>query len=127
MKHLIAAAAAGLIAVMLAAGCGGSSTASTHPSYASLLASYGDTVGTSAGGIVSPTPVKLIAAMERINGTMGPDWVQQVCETQSDATVAGIKFSKAEADFAKGYDATAPAGVPSARVVFARIVGMCAK
>ncbi len=126
MKQLIAAAAAGLITVVLAAGCGSSATASTHPTYASLLASYGDTVGTSVGGIVSPTPAKLIAAMERMDGTMGPDWLQQVCQTQSDATVVGIKFTKADADFAEGYNATAPAGAPSSRVVFARIVGMCA-
>jgi hypothetical protein len=126
MKQLIVAAAAGLITVLVAAGCGGSATASTDPSYASLLASYGDTVGTSVGGIVSPTPAKLIAAMERMDGTMGPDWLQQVCETQSNATVVGIKFPKAEADFAKGYNATAPADAPSVRGVFARIVGMCA-
>jgi hypothetical protein len=126
VKQVIAAAAAGLITVMLAAGCGSSATASTNPSYASLLASYGDTVGTSAGRIVSPTPAKLIAAMERMDGTMGPDWLQQVCETQSDATVVGIKFSKAGADFAKGYALTAPAGAPPARAVFARIVAICA-
>jgi hypothetical protein len=126
MKQIIAAAAAGLITVVLAAGCGGSATANTNPSYASLLASYGDTVGTSVGGIHSPTPAKLIAAMERMDGTMGPDWLQQVCETQSNATVVGIKFTKAEADFAEGYNATAPAGAPSARAVFARIVGLCA-
>jgi hypothetical protein len=126
MKRLIAAAAAGLIAVALAAGCGSSATANTHPSYASLLASYGDTVGTSASGIVSPTPAKLIAGMEAMDGNMGPDWLQQVCETESDATVVGIKFTKAEADFAKGYDVTAPSGAPSALAVFGRIVATCA-
>jgi hypothetical protein len=126
MKQIIAAAAAGLIAVMLAAGCGSSSTASTNPSYASLLASYGDTVGTSAGRIVSPTPAKLIAGMERINAPLGADWLQQVCQTQSDASVVGINFSKAEADFAKGYDVTAPARAPSAGVVFVTIRRMCA-
>lgn len=126
MRQRVAAAAAALIMLMLAAGCGGSASASTNPSYASLLASYGDTVGTGIGGIVAPTPAKVIAAMERMDGTMGPDWLQQVCETQSDATVAGIRFAKTEADFAKGYDATAPEGAPSARVVFAGIVSTCA-
>ncbi|MGH3430084.1 MAG: hypothetical protein ACRD3Q_17080 [Terriglobales bacterium] len=130
MKPVIAAAAAGLITVMLAAGCGNSasvSSASAHPSYASRLASYGDTVGTSATAIGSPTPAKLIAGMERMDGTMGPDWLQEVCQAQSDATVVGIKFAKAEADFAKGYDITAPAGSPSARAVFASIVAVCGR
>jgi hypothetical protein len=126
MKHIIATAAAGLSAVVLAAGCGNSATASTHPSYASLFARYGDTVGASATATVSPTPAKLIANMERMNGNMGPDWLQQVCQTVSDATVVGIKFPKAEAGFAKGYDMTAPAGAPPARSVYARILGICA-
>jgi len=126
MKRPIATAAAGLSAVVLAAGCGNSATASTHPSYASLLASYGDTVGASAKATVSPTPAKLVANMEGMDKVMGLDWLQQVCQTASDATVVGIKFSKAEADFAKGYDVTAPAGAPSARIVYGRIVGICA-
>jgi hypothetical protein len=125
MKQLIAAAAAGLGAVVLAAGCGNSASANTNPSYASLLASYGDTVGTSAKATVSPTPAKLIAGMERMDGTMGPDWLQQVCQTASDATVVGITRAKAGADFAKGYDVTAPAGAPAARIVYGRILGIC--
>jgi hypothetical protein len=127
VKQLIAAAAAALIAVTLAAGCGGSASAgTTKPKYASLFATYGDTVGASAKATVSPTPTKLIANMERMNGTMGPDWLQQVCETVSDATVVGITASKAEAGFAEGYDVTAPAGAPPARAVYARILGICA-
>ena len=127
MKQLIATAAAGFIAVLLAAGCGGSGSAgTTKPNYASRLATYGDTVGASAKATAAPTPTKLIANMERMNGTMGPDWLQEVCETVSDASVVGIKFSKAEAGFAKGYDVTAPAGAPPARAVYTRILGICA-
>jgi hypothetical protein len=125
MKQLIAAVAAGLSAVALAAGCGNSATASTHPTYASLLASYGATVGTSAKKTVSPTPAKLIANMERMDGQMGPDWLQQVCQMISDATVVGIKVPKAEAGFAKGYDVSAPADAPPARAVYTRILGIC--
>jgi hypothetical protein len=126
MNRLIATVAAGLSAVMLAAGCGSSATANTNPSYASLFARYGDTVGASAKATVSPTPAKLIANMERMDGTMGPDWLQQVCETVSDATVVGIKFPKAEAGFAKGYDVSAPADAPPAHAVYSRIIGICA-
>ena len=126
MKRPIATAVAGLAAVLLAAGCGNSATAGTHPSYASLLARYGDTVGASARTIVSPTPAKLIANMESMGGNMGPDWLQQVCQTVSDATVVGVKFPKAEAGFAKGYDVTAPANAPPAHAVYARILGVCA-
>jgi hypothetical protein len=126
MNRTLAAAAAGLSAVLLAAGCGNSATASTNPSYASLLASYGDTVGASAKATVSPTPAKLIANMERMDKVMGLDWLQQVCQTASDATVVGITGAKAAADFAAGYDVTAPAGAPSARIVYGRILGICA-
>jgi hypothetical protein len=127
MKRIIATAAAGLGVIVLAAGCGGSASAgTTHPSYASLFARYGDTVGASSKAIVSPTPAKLVANMERMNGNMGPDWLQQVCQTVSDATVVGIRFPKAEAGFAKGYDLTASTEAPPARAVYTRILGICA-
>lgn len=110
---------AGLAAVLLAAGCGNSVAAGTHPSYASLLAGFGDVVGASGRSTVAPTPAKLIAGM-------GPDWLGQVCQAQSEATLVGMKSPKLEGFFAKGYHETAPAGAPSAHAVFVGILGECA-
>jgi hypothetical protein len=118
MKQLIATAVAGLAAVVLAAGCGNSATASTHPSYASLLAGFGDVVGAKERAMVSPTPAKLVLEM-------GQDWLGQVCEAQSEATLVGMKFPRLEGFFAKGYRETAPAGALSANAVFRGILGAC--
>lgn len=119
MKRLVASITAGLIAVALAAGCGSSATANTHPSYAGLLAGFGDDVGASGGSTVSPTPWKLIAGM-------GHTWLAQVCQAQSDATLVGMKSPRLEGFFAQGYDKTAPSHAPSAHAVFIRILGQCA-
>jgi hypothetical protein len=119
MNQLLAVAAAGLAAVVLAAGCGNSATASTHPSYASLLGGYGDVVGSKERAIVAPTPAKLIFAM-------GQDWLGQVCETQSEATIVGMKFPRLEGLFAKGYRETAPPGALPPNAVFRGILGVCA-
>jgi hypothetical protein len=118
MKQLFAAVAAGLATAALAAGCGNSANASTHPSYASLLAGFGDVVGSKERAVVAPTPAKLIFAM-------GQDWLGQVCEAQSEATLVGMKFSRLEGFFAKGYRETAPADALSANAVFRGILGAC--
>jgi len=118
MKQLITTAVAGLAAVVLAAGCGNSATASTHPSYASLLASFGDVVGAKERATVAPTPAKLVLEM-------GQDWLGQVCEAQSEATLVGMKFPRLEGFFAKGYRETAPAGALSPNAVFRGILGAC--
>jgi hypothetical protein len=119
MRQLPAALAAGLAAVALATGCGNSATASTHPSYASLLAGYGDVVGSKERATVAPTPAKLV-------GEMGQDWLGQICETQSEATIVGMKFPRLAGFFAKGYRETAPAGALSPNAVFRGILGACA-
>lgn len=115
MKRTIATAAAGLIGVVLAAGCGGSATANTQPSYSAQLASFGDALGTRAA---STPPGTLITRM-------GSDWLHQVCQAQSDAKLVGMKSSKLESSFAQGYEKTASAGAPSAGTVYARILGRC--
>jgi hypothetical protein len=119
MKQLLAAALAGLAAVVLATGCGNSATASTHPSYASLLAGFGDVAGSKERAMVAPTPAKLVFEM-------GQDWLGQVCEAQSEATIVGMKFPRLEGFFAEGYRETAPAGALSPKTVFRGILGACA-
>jgi hypothetical protein len=119
MKRIIVGAATGLVAVALAAGCGGSATANTQPSYPAVLASFGDAMGASGTSTVSPTPGKLIAGM-------GSGWLAQVCQAQSDATLVGLKSARLERAFAQGYDKTAPHGAPRAHAVFIRILGQCA-
>jgi hypothetical protein len=119
MKQIIGSVAAGLVVLALAAGCGGSATANTHPSYTALNASFGDAIGASARSTVSPTAAKLIAGM-------GSGWLSQVCQAQSDATLVGVKSAKLERAFAAGYGKTAPAGSPAASTVLAHILGQCA-
>ena len=115
MKRTIATATAGLIGVVLAAGCGGSATANTHPSYSAQLVSFGDALGTRGA---SATPGALITRM-------GSDWLHQVCQAQSDGKLVGMKSSKLESSFAQGYEKTAPAGAPSARTVYVHILEGC--
>ena len=56
---------------------------------------------------------------------MGQDWLGQVCEAQSEATLVGMKFPRLEGFFAKGYRETAPAGALSPNAVFRGILGAC--
>ncbi len=57
---------------------------------------------------------------------MGSAWLVQVCQTQSDAKLVGMKPTAAQTHFAQGYNVTAPAGAPSADAVFSHILGACA-
>jgi ABC-type phosphate transport system substrate-binding protein len=120
MRRIIAIAAATLATVALAAGCGNSASAgSSHPSYAKQLESFGDVIGASGASQVSPTSQKLVARM-------GSAWLVQVCQSQSDAKLVGMKPTAAQNYFAQGYNVTAPAAAPSADAVFSHILGACA-
>jgi ABC-type phosphate transport system substrate-binding protein len=120
MRRVIAIVATTLATGALAAGCGSSASAgSSHPSYAKQLESFGDVIGASGSSQVSPTSRKLIAAM-------GGAWLAQVCESQSEATLVGMKATAAQDYFAQGYNVTAPAGAPRADAVFSHILGACA-
>jgi hypothetical protein len=115
MKRAMLRAAAALAICVFAAGCGGSG--SPHPTHAALFQTFGDTVGAKVvkGG---STPSQVISRM-------GNSWLLQVCQEKSDAALQGVTSAKAEADFAAGYDSTAPAGAPTAKTVFGRISRRC--
>lgn len=120
MRRIIAITATTLATVALAAGCGNSASAGgSHPSYAKQLESFGDVIGASGTSQTSPTSRTLIAGM-------GGAWLTQVCDSQSAATLVGMKAAAAQDYFAQGYDVTAPAGAPSADAVFSHILGACA-
>ena len=115
MKRAVPGAVVALAIGAFAAGCGGSSSHS--PTHAALLEGFGDTVGAKVvkGG---PTPSAVITGM-------GNSWLLQVCQEKSDAALQGVTSAKAETYFAQGYDATAPAGAPSAKLVFGQISQGC--
>jgi hypothetical protein len=115
MRRAIRGAVAAVAIGVFTAGCGGS--ASHNPTHASLLEGFGDTVGAKVlkGG---PTPSAVITGM-------GNSWLLQVCQEKSDAGLEGVSAAKAESYFAQGYDATAPADAPPAKLVFGQISQGC--
>ena len=118
MTRVLLAALAALVIGVLAAACGGGSgSASTHPTHAARIEGFGETLGAS---------LKTGAGPSEVISQMGNSWLLQVCQEKSDAALQGVTATKAETFFAQGYDATAPAGAPSAKAVFGQISAGCA-
>jgi hypothetical protein len=115
MNRAIPGAVLAVVIGVLAAGCGGSG--SPHPSHAALLQGFGDTVGAKLA--------KGSGSTAFVVSQMGDSWLLQVCQEKSDAALQGVTAAKAEADFAAGYNSTAPAGAPPAKTVFGRISQGC--